>query len=134
MLPLTRPSNIARAACFTHAAIPRMHVDREQLLGHVEFGYCLFGGTSDPSVSEHDVNLTVRIDRCLNEVFDLFFVCHVAVNVGAPVSANGRCHSIHQIVLDVCDYHHTRALLRKDTRRCFADATGTSCDNGYFGC
>ena len=49
-----------------------------------------------------------------------------------PVSANGCCYLVAEIVLDVCYHHHTCPLIGKQTRRRFADAASPAGDYGYF--
>ena len=92
----------------------------------------LLGGTGDTGVAEHDVELTIIGDRWLDKILHLIFVCHIAVDEGAPVSANGRSHLVAKLVLNISDDHHTRPLVCEHTRRRFADAAGTAGDYGHF--
>jgi hypothetical protein len=69
----------------------------------------------------------------LNEIFDLILVYNITMNnVGTPVSANGFRYLFAQLVLDISYHHHACTLFGKEMCRLFADAAGTSGNDGYF--
>ena len=70
-----------------HAEGHAARVDGEEAVevGDVEVEDGLVGGAEYAGVAEHDVQLAMSVDCRLHELFDLVFVCHVTVDVAAPV-------------------------------------------------
>ncbi|KAG6670694.1 hypothetical protein I3843_Q045200 [Carya illinoinensis] len=116
MVPLTPLSTIARAECFTHAAVK----------------YGLIRPTKNPRVTKHDVKLPIVLDRPFYHGFDLLFISNITMDVCRMVQANGFGHLLAYFFLDISNHHHACTMLGKNMCGRLPDATSTACDYGHF--